>query len=555
MHHGVPPPATGRRRRWSRAAPPWRGPGPSAPGRWRPWRGRSASRAHQRARWWWRCSTRPLPTTAPPPPRAQGGGAALHGGGPTPGRRGGAPGRGPRAARSATSRGGLPTAPLPAPPTPPRPGGEPVRPSPGVAPSGSPSPGGEDLGLEGARGTSPLIVARGTSWHCVPRAASASRPSSHGPAWPPFLGTSGRRTGPLASPPPVRGSGCPGRPCAAVVPRRPGRWPSLAVPSSVALSVTLRTLLDRVVSLRASRVTVSVTRWTRGSPGHGRRSRRPAPGSARWPVSPPSTRRRTECDSGLELHWRGVPSMKSGHAWYTIGHDHRPGRRPGRGSPRPRRGRGRHHRPLANGEPVTVIDAIEAATAVPWACASTRCTPSTTAPTCTARCGSTCSTSRTSCRPSPAPAFHAGGCELVPNNFSEVPRLLRETTRCSLVAAAAPPDRHGYFSLGTNCDYAATFIGRVPFFLEVNERMPRTFGRNQVHASQIVGWTRVDRPLVEVPGPARRRRARHRRPRRRADPRRRHHPGRHRRHPQRPAGAGCAATGTSACTPSCCPTG
>lgn len=98
------------------------------------------------------------------------------------------------------------------------------------------------------------------------------------------------------------------------------------------------------------------------------------------------------------------------------------------------------------------------------------------------------------------PAFHEGGCELVPNNFSEVPRLLRETTRYSLVvAAAAPMDRHGYFSLGTNCDYVAPFIGRVPFFLEVNHRMPRTFGRNQVHVSQIVGWTEVDRPLVEVP--------------------------------------------------------
>jgi acyl-CoA hydrolase len=49
------------------------------------------------------------------------------------------------------------------------------------------------------------------------------------------------------------------------------------------------------------------------------------------------------------------------------------------------------------------------------------------------------------------PAFHERGCELVPNNFSEVPRLLRLTTKCSLVlAAAAPMDRHGYFSLGTN---------------------------------------------------------------------------------------------------------
>jgi acyl-CoA hydrolase len=98
------------------------------------------------------------------------------------------------------------------------------------------------------------------------------------------------------------------------------------------------------------------------------------------------------------------------------------------------------------------------------------------------------------------PAFHERGCELVPNNFSEVPRLLRETTRCSLVlAAAAPMDRHGYFSLGTNCDYVAPFIGRSPFFLEVNQRMPRTFGENQVHKSQVAGWVEVDRPLVEVP--------------------------------------------------------
>ena len=102
--------------------------------------------------------------------------------------------------------------------------------------------------------------------------------------------------------------------------------------------------------------------------------------------------------------------------------------------------------------------------------------------------------------PATRAAFHEGGCELVPNNFSEVPRLLRETTRCSLVvAAAAPMDRHGYFSLGTNCDYVAPFIGEVPFFLEVNPAMPRTFGENQVHVSQVVGWCEVDRPLVEVP--------------------------------------------------------
>ena len=97
-------------------------------------------------------------------------------------------------------------------------------------------------------------------------------------------------------------------------------------------------------------------------------------------------------------------------------------------------------------------------------------------------------------------AFHEGACELVPNNFSDVPRLMRDSTRCSLVlAAVAPPDRHGYFSLGCHAEYAAAMIGEVPFFVEVNPRMPRTFGENQVHLSQVAGWCEADYPLVELP--------------------------------------------------------
>ena len=72
-----------------------------------------------------------------------------------------------------------------------------------------------------------------------------------------------------------------------------------------------------------------------------------------------------------------------------------------------------------------------------------------------------------------------------------------------MAAAASPLDRHGYFSLGVSADYVASFIGRARFFLEVNHRMPRTFGRNQLHVSQVAGWTEVDRPLIEVqPAPA-----------------------------------------------------
>jgi acyl-CoA hydrolase len=97
-------------------------------------------------------------------------------------------------------------------------------------------------------------------------------------------------------------------------------------------------------------------------------------------------------------------------------------------------------------------------------------------------------------------AFRRGTCDLVPNNLGEVPSLLRRSTRCSLMlAAVSPPDRHGYFSLGTHADYAAALIGEVPFFVEVNHRMPRTYGENQVHLSQVIGWCEADYALVELP--------------------------------------------------------
>jgi acyl-CoA hydrolase len=97
-------------------------------------------------------------------------------------------------------------------------------------------------------------------------------------------------------------------------------------------------------------------------------------------------------------------------------------------------------------------------------------------------------------------AFHAGKCDLVPNSFSEVPALMRATTQRTIaLAAAAPPDRHGYFSLGPHAEYAAPLIGDVPFFIEANPQVPRTFGENQVHVSDVVGWCEADYPLVEVP--------------------------------------------------------
>jgi acyl-CoA hydrolase len=98
--------------------------------------------------------------------------------------------------------------------------------------------------------------------------------------------------------------------------------------------------------------------------------------------------------------------------------------------------------------------------------------------------------------------YQKGHLDLVPSHFSEVPLHLERSTQCSAVlATASPPDRHGYFSLGTNADYVANFIGKAPFFLEVTPAMPRTFGRNQLHVSQIAGYAESERPLLELPPP------------------------------------------------------
>ena len=97
-------------------------------------------------------------------------------------------------------------------------------------------------------------------------------------------------------------------------------------------------------------------------------------------------------------------------------------------------------------------------------------------------------------------AFHRGDCDLVPNSFSDVPRLMRQTLSPRLVlSAVSPPDRHGYFSLGPHAEYTASFIGEAPFFVEVNPSVPRTYGGNQLHISDVLGWCEADTPLVEVP--------------------------------------------------------
>ncbi len=158
--------------------------------------------------------------------------------------------------------------------------------------------------------------------------------------------------------------------------------------------------------------------------------------------------------------------------------------------------------PLANGEPVTVLDAIEAAAATLQNVRVHQMHALNDRQYLSGEFGDRLRHVSYFLSHVTRPHFHAGTLDLVPNNFSEMRAILQEVTNDPLVLAAASPlDRHGYFSLGVSADYTSSFIGRARFFLEANRQMPRTFGRNQIHISQIVGYTEVDRPLLEVAPP------------------------------------------------------
>src|SRR5689334_5452937 len=155
--------------------------------------------------------------------------------------------------------------------------------------------------------------------------------------------------------------------------------------------------------------------------------------------------------------------------------------------------------PLANGEPVAVLDALEAANERLSGVRVHQMHVLHDRPYLHGAYGTRLRHVSYFLSAATRQAYWDGDIDLVPSNFSEMPLLLSQATRCSLViAAASPPDAHGLFTLGTNADYVAPLIGRVPFFLEVNPRMPRTFGLNQIHESQICGWTESERPLVAV---------------------------------------------------------
>jgi 4-hydroxybutyrate CoA-transferase len=107
---------------------------------------------------------------------------------------------------------------------------------------------------------------------------------------------------------------------------------------------------------------------------------------------------------------------------------------------------------------------------------------------------------------SPRLAAVADRVEFVPMRYFD---LVTEFNRggawapdCVLVHCA-PPDRHGYLSLGVSVSVALPAARRAPLVLaQVNPNMPRTRGDASLHRSQIDAWVAVDEPLLAYPPPA-----------------------------------------------------
>jgi 4-hydroxybutyrate CoA-transferase len=66
----------------------------------------------------------------------------------------------------------------------------------------------------------------------------------------------------------------------------------------------------------------------------------------------------------------------------------------------------------------------------------------------------------------------------------------------------APPDAHGYLSLGVAVGISWPAARRAPLVIaQVNPWMPRTLGQGVLHRNQIDVWVDVDEPLLTYPAP------------------------------------------------------
>lgn len=83
--------------------------------------------------------------------------------------------------------------------------------------------------------------------------------------------------------------------------------------------------------------------------------------------------------------------------------------------------------------------------------------------------------------------YDQGVVDFVPMYFSSGKKYFGEWKKYNVaVVVITPPDKHGYCSLGNSCDYIRDAMDYADVVIgEVNDQLPRTFGKSNVHVSKF----------------------------------------------------------------------
>lgn len=89
-----------------------------------------------------------------------------------------------------------------------------------------------------------------------------------------------------------------------------------------------------------------------------------------------------------------------------------------------------------------------------------------------------------------------------PVRLGEAVEMVNRCRKSNIVGlVVSPMDKHGFFSTGCNVDWGweTAKTPGVTVVVEVNENMPRTFGTNHLHISEVDAIVENHIPLVELP--------------------------------------------------------
>ncbi|HUO29549.1 MAG TPA: acetyl-CoA hydrolase/transferase C-terminal domain-containing protein [Bryobacteraceae bacterium] len=104
--------------------------------------------------------------------------------------------------------------------------------------------------------------------------------------------------------------------------------------------------------------------------------------------------------------------------------------------------------------------------------------------------------------PNVRPAVAAGRADYTPIYLSEIEKLFwsGEMPLDVALIQTAPPDEHGFLSLGTSVDCTLSAAQCARYVIaEVNDQMPRTMGDAFLHVSCVGAIVETSRPLIEMP--------------------------------------------------------